>query len=214
MPRFHPTEEMLLDYAAGSLSEAIGLLVATHLALCPTCRERVRELEALGGLLLDSMPAVPVRTTADDILARLATPQPSFNCPKPAERCLSVPRPLRDYLPAPLETMPWRQITRHLGEIDLPVGSGTERTKLMRIGAGSAIPRHTHPGSEYILVLSGGFSDSAGQYGRGDVAVADDTIQHRPVADADGDCLCLAVIDGGLRLTGPIGRLINLFYKF
>jgi putative transcriptional regulator len=35
-----------------------------------------------------------------------------------------------------------------------------------------------------------------------------------PTADDDGDCVCLAVTDAPLRLTGPIGRLFNPFIRF
>ena len=44
-----------MDYAAGSLSEPVALLIATHLALCPRCRHEVEEFEALGGALLEDL---------------------------------------------------------------------------------------------------------------------------------------------------------------
>ena len=37
-PVHHPTDEFLLDYAAGALGEPKSLLVATHLSMCPACR--------------------------------------------------------------------------------------------------------------------------------------------------------------------------------
>jgi putative transcriptional regulator len=40
-------------------------------------------------------------------------------------------------------------------------------------------------------VLAGGYSSSQGSFQRGDVEYADGEIQHQPVADADGDCVCL-----------------------
>ena len=45
----HPSEALLLDYALGSLAEGWSLAVATHLSLCPMCRQQVAEMEALGG---------------------------------------------------------------------------------------------------------------------------------------------------------------------
>jgi putative transcriptional regulator len=84
----------------------------------------------------------------------------------------------------------------------------------MRIRAGRAVPRHTHRGYELVCVLEGGFSDAAGHYGRGDVAVADDGVDHQPTADADGDCICLAVTDAPVRLTGRFWRLLNPFVRF
>ena len=79
----------------------------------------------------------------------------------------------------------------------------------MRIKAGTAMPLHSHDGHELTLVLAGGFSDDDKHFLPGDVAVADASVNHRPVADPGEDCLCLAVTDAPLRLTGPFGRLLN-----
>jgi putative transcriptional regulator len=96
---------------------------------------------------------------------------------------------------------------------ELGVGDA-EHTRLLRIAPGTAIPRHTHGGSEVTLILDGGYRDCGENYARGDVQVADPSVDHAPVADEDGPCLCLAVTDARLRLTGPVGRLINPFVKF
>ena len=77
----------------------------------------------------------------------------------------------------------------------------------MRVRAGKAVPQHTHEGNELTLVLEGSFHDELGRYARGDLAITDPTVEHRPVADEGQDCLCLAVTDARLRLTGPLGRL-------
>ena len=70
--KFHLGDDILLKYAAGTLDEASGLLVATHLALCPHCRARNRAADALGGALLDSLEAAPLPDSAmDAVLARL-----------------------------------------------------------------------------------------------------------------------------------------------
>ena len=53
-PDHHPSEELLLDHAAGALAEASALIVATHLALCPRCRADVAALEAAGAGLLEA----------------------------------------------------------------------------------------------------------------------------------------------------------------
>jgi putative transcriptional regulator len=36
---------------------------------------------------------------------------------------------------------------------------------------------------------------------------------HRPVVDSDEECICLAVLDAPLKLTGMIGRLVNPFLR-
>jgi putative transcriptional regulator len=72
------------------------------------------------------------------------------------------------------------------------------------------MPRHTHRGEELTLVLQGSFSDAAGNYARGDVATANAEIDHQPLAGAGELCLCLAVEEEPLRLTGIVGRALNL----
>jgi putative transcriptional regulator len=84
----------------------------------------------------------------------------------------------------------------------------------MRIRAGVSMPQHTHKGREMTLVLAGGFTDDTGHFLRGDLSLTDGTVDHVPTADDDGDCVCLAVTDAPLRLTGPIGRLFNPFIRF
>jgi putative transcriptional regulator len=85
------------------------------------------------------------------------------------------------------------------------------RTRLLWIKAGAKVPTHTHGGREYTLVLQGSFSDESGRFGRGDVEVADAEVTHKPVAGSECDCICLAVTDAPLRMTGPIGRILNYF---
>jgi len=67
---------------------------------------------------------------------------------------------------------------------------------------------------EFEGLLAGGFSDGDRQYQRGDFSFSDGEIDHSPVADDDGECLCLTVTDAPLRLTGPLMRLLNPFIRF
>ena len=46
----HLNDDLLLDYAAGTLSEGWSLAVACHLAMCPQCRDQLALAEATGGL--------------------------------------------------------------------------------------------------------------------------------------------------------------------
>jgi len=217
---FHVSEEHLMDYAAGTASEPVSLLVATHLALCPECRAKVTDYERIGGAMLaDSKPADLTDAALDAVMARLdeapadlPAHKPAVHYDEPTRRIL--PEPLRSYLGDNLSALPWRNVTRSLQEIELPIGDSGYRTRLLRIKAGQAMPEHTHGGSEMTLVLAGGFSDATGHYGRGDVSIADDELVHTPVADAGEDCICLAVTDAPLKLTGPVGRIINLFMRY
>ncbi len=212
MPHHHPSEEMLLGYAAGSMNEPLALLVATHLALCPTCRREVSAYEMLGGEELEGQP--PVSMASDslvrvlDLLDEPEAAAQGIERKEPAEGDLRLPQPLRDYVAGSLDGLDWHQ-RGGIAEASLLPDRNSFKTRLMRIRPRTAIPEHSHHGSEYTLVLTGGFSDHTGHFLRGDVAIADPDVQHRPIADAGEDCICLAVMDAPLRFTGPITRLLS-----
>lgn len=228
-PSHHPADDALLDYAAGAASEAASVMIASHLALCPACRAEVARLEALGGAMLEDLPPTPLAAAdLDSLLARLDAldadaPAPRAAAPAPAPSIL-IPRPLRDYLAdmdgaidvgGDLAALPWRKLGGGVDEIAIPhATSAGERLRLLRIKAGSAVPRHTHHGNEMVMVLTGGFTDASGHYQRGDVGVSDPGIDHTPVADRDTDCVCLSFTDAPLRFTGPLGWLLNRLVKF
>jgi putative transcriptional regulator len=218
VPTFHPEPETLLGYAAGSLDEASSVLVATHLALCPRCRAEVRRLETVGGALTGSLEPVALAPDAlAAVLARLDEPEAPARRPAgPAfdrETLFSVPAPLRDYLGGNLSSLPWRWRGPSIRELPLAIGDGGPRASLIRVRPGTALPAHTHTGAETTLVLCGAFVDDGQSFARGDVSIATSDDDHQPVATPDAECLCFAVVDGPLRLTGPIGRLFNPFLR-
>lgn len=221
LPSHHPGDVLLIDYAGGSLPEGPSLVVATHLALCPCCRLTVSELESIGGSLLDDLePEVLSDGCLEAVMARLDQPCAERRRAKP---CISrpghrprLPEPLAGYLgERGLEGLRWRFLQPGMSYADLPsCGNGSDgATRLFRMKGGAGVPRHTHGGIELTVVLEGGFSDELGQFQPGDIAVGDESIDHRPVADPEG-CLCLSATIGGLRLTGSIGRLFNRFVNF
>lgn len=223
-PVHHPSLELLLDYAAGSTGEAAGLALATHLALCPECREVVAQLESVGGALLEAIePAAVPSEALDSLLARLDKPVPVPDHRSPADAAAPgllpdpVPQPLRSYIGQGLGAIRWKRVMRGVEQADIVTGRGRQsnvRARLLRIAPGVRVPRHTHDGTEMTLVLAGGFSDGDKQYQRGDFSFCDGQDDHSPVADDDGECLCLTVTDAPLRMTGPLMQLLNPFIRF
>jgi putative transcriptional regulator len=212
-PTHHLSDEWLIDYAAGTAPEPVSVLVATHLALCPDCRASYRRLEAIGGALLELASPVAVGAAArESVLARLDDPAPiPAAAPTPTANSPSqLPRPLRDCVPNGLAALPWQRLGRGAAIAWLRCASTTPYKMLMlRIAAGGSVPWHTHRGNELVLVLQGAYVDHLGRFGPGDVAIADDTIDHRPIADKGEDCFCLAVVDAPIRFTGVFSRLLN-----
>lgn len=212
----HPIgDEFLLDYAAGTAPEPIALVVATHAALNPQSRETLSRLEAAGGAMLSGLsPASVSAASLDRVLARLETQEATPLPTRPPVADALLPPALRAHVPKGIEALPWRRRAGGLAEAELPCGDGKRyKVSLLRIGAGRSIPRHSHRGEEMLLVLDGGFSDEHGHYVRGDVCFADAAVEHHPVADADGDCLCLAVTEGPIRIKGPLGFLLRPFLR-
>lgn len=218
IPHHHLDADLLLDYAAGKTNEATSVLVATHLALCPACRAELRHYESLGGALVEAeAPAEIAEGALAAVLARLDENEPEEPAPAPEvsdpATIQLVPQPLRAYLHAGLNGLNWR--TRGIGikEASLDLGDPTIRASLLRIAPGTAIPSHTHDGIETTMVLQGAFNDTTGRYARGDIAVATDELDHRPIAEADEECICFVMVEGDLKLTGRFTRLLNPFVR-
>ncbi len=210
--KHHPSEALLLDYATGALGETWSLAVATHLALCPECRRTVSDIEALGGSLLDAIVPESVASSAfDAVMARLdAAPDAAVvtrPAPAPATPVPTLPEPLRSYAGGDAETLPWKRLG--LGAYHLPIATGNDgaTARLLRIPAGRPVPTHSHGGLELTLVFQGAFSDTTGDYGRGDLQEADETLEHRPHAAPGEDCICLAVTDAPLRFRSIAARI-------
>ena len=210
-------DDLLLAHAAGSLPLPVGLAVATHLALSPSSRRLYERYEAVGGHLIETMPVAGMADDAwEQLLGRLDDEDAGEAAP-PRPRCgelegSTLPLPLREFVPGALDELPWRHLVG-ASTYEIETGTSEFQTSLIRVRAGRAVPQHTHGGTELTVVLEGAFSDHSGRYGRGDLALADGSVDHQPIADADADCLCLTVTDGPVRLTGPLGRLLNPFLR-
>ena len=94
----------------------------------------------------------------------------------------------------------------------LPTSKGAV-ARLLHIPAGVAVPDHGHRGLELTLVLQGAFSDEVDRFGPGDIEVADESLEHTPVAEAGMDCICLAVTDAPLRFNALLPRMLQPFVR-
>ena len=211
----HPTDEMLAAYAAGTASEGIALLIAAHMTYCPACRARVSALEAVSAAMFaeggaDGEGDALLAAT----LARLDDPEPEGPndevAPAAAADDPVMPRPLARVVGVPFQDIRWRFRMPGVSELPIDLG-GAERVSLLRVRPGAGVPSHTHTATEATLVLKGELCDGPARIGRGSVQVATAEDDHHPHAGPGEDCICLTVIDGGLRFTGPFGRALNLF---
>jgi putative transcriptional regulator len=232
MIHHHPPFELLFDFASGTLPEPAALVVAAHAEMCEACRREIASFEAVGGEMLAEI--APVAMSADALaamMARLDEPESTLS-PAAAGRssiagagtgadraALSdpiaerLPAAVRGYLGDDLTGLAWRKVAGMFEEIRLPINVKGFKASLMRLKPGSIMPVHTHRGREYTLVLAGGYRDNGSQYGPGDFSLKDASDVHRPVVDSDEECICLAVLDAPVKLTGMMGRLVNPFLR-
>lgn len=208
----HLSDELLESYAAGSLSEGWSIAVASHLALCPSCRQRLETFECLGGQLLEALPvAEPIDAAWNAIQARLTSREAKPETVKPVRSsAVSVlPEPLRSYTGGDVGSLKWRALGRGAYHIIIPTGDEATTVRLLKIPAGKPVPEHDHGGRELTLVLSGSFADGDEIFARGDIEEADAGLVHQPVATPGADCICLAVTDAPLRFRSWVVRLVQ-----
>ncbi len=219
LPKHHLSDELLMDYASGALDEAASLFVSSHLTLCPHCRARQAELEALGGVLLEDLEPVSMAEGAfDALMTRLELPEAANDADAALLASKTVagkilPSPLRRYFGCDLQDISWQKKGGGVSVAPVPgIGDGSHAF-MLKVEAGRAVPQHTHTGNEYVMVLQGAFADASGTFARGDVELADGDVDHQPIAAAGEDCVCLAVTDAPLKFTGSSGWLLNMFVK-
>ena len=212
--RHHISDEILMSYAAGSLAEGWGLVVATHLALCPQCRAHSRSAEAIGGSLLESLEETPVSSGALAlIMARIEREKVSSARSEalvPASPMM-LPEPLRRYVGGDLDQLKWRRLGPRAFHIPIKVSDAETQVRMLRFPGGMTVPAHGHGGRELTLILAGTLHDDSAIFARGDVEETDASIEHQPMAGPGEDCICLAVTDAPLRFKSLAARLIQPF---
>jgi putative transcriptional regulator len=202
-------DTLLARYVAGSLPAPAHMLVAAHLEIKQDNRAFVRGLEGMAGEALETEAPIAIGQR-DRRLAAIFDAPPPPRIETPYGDTGIFPRVLRDFVGFDAGETPWRTKMPGFREFDVGEVDGCH-VSLFWIRPGRRIPTHTHGGAELTLVLDGAFTDIAGRYGRGDISIADENVEHRPTAEKDRPCIGLAVTDAPLRLSGPIGqRLLDI----
>ena len=216
--RHHPSDTTLIAYAAGHLGEALAAIVASHLAVCPRCRQRNHVADEIGGgLLTDTEPAAMRDDALNAVFARIDSGAPSNDTPAtegPRAGQHGVAAPLGALLPADLEEIRWRSVGPGIRQARLDDSTDApEGLKLLKIAPGRAVPRHTHRGHEMTLIVSGSYTDELGRFQAGDIADLDGEVDHQPVSDTGEDCICIIATDAPLRFQGWVPRLMQPFVR-
>lgn len=208
----HIPDEMLAAYAAGRLPATFEMVVAAHVSMCDACRAALETHETLGGALMEEAPGESV---GDDLLERTLAMLDEAPAPETASR--AAPKRFGIY-PGPvaeaLKNAPprWRSAGGGVKQ-QILAEDGKSSVRLLYIPGGMAVPDHGHHGTELTMVLQGAFHDETGRFGPGDVEVADESLEHTPIADEGMDCICLAATDARLRFLSLLPRLAQPFLR-
>jgi len=212
--------EIYSSYAAGCLDPAFSLLVETQAAIRPDVKRAVARAETIAGVFFESEDQAALSNGAiDKAFAMIDAFEAGERSPPRAnaihlageglDELLGLPEPLREVALTSFQENKWRGLTQGIRRLKLDAGSQAE-IELYRIDPGCTVPRHSHAGSEFTLVVAGGFSDETGSFGPGDISLKGPNDTHQPTGDMDGVCYALAVRDGGLRFTGIMGLVQRL----
>ena len=204
----HAPDALLAAYAAGSLPQPFAIVVAAHISLCNDCRAACAAHEAAGGAVLETVGEEAVsdalRGRVLGLLDAPSVPEPQF------ERVGIFPGPVVEAM----RGRPPRWTPLGMGIRQCILASGRQgSTRLLSIPPGRAVPDHSHNGLELTLVLQGAFSDETGCFGVGDLELADQSLEHTPVADDGAECICLAATDAPLRFSSLIPSLLQPIFR-
>lgn len=202
----HPDGATLMSYAAATLAEPLAAVVASHVAMCPSCWSQVEDLERFGAALM----LASTRRAADSPLRPKSRPPDALMTePRQGEQSGELlPAPLVVAYNLTMDRIPWRRLGPGVWHHRLALRQESEGDlRLLRIAAGRRMPDHGHGGAELTLMLDGSYSDVTGEYRRGDVQDVDEEVEHQPVVGTEADCVCLIASVHPARFKSLIGRI-------
>ena len=218
MTSHHPDDQLLMSMTAGSLERGPSVVTAAHVERCPRCCNRVRELEAVGGALLEDLS--PVVLSADalsltlsrlDALDLAGAQQPAVHAVRSGSPLATLPEGTawpRSLRGASIDR--WRRLGPWVRWSRVRFAGDTANLHVLRVAAGKKLPVHGHRGGELSLVLQGAYLEGGERFEAGDFVEADDSTRHHPVVAPEGECICLVSVQGRLDFRGPVGRVLGM----
>ncbi len=174
-PRRHPHGETLISFAAGALDPAFALVLNCHLQFCPRCRRALRELEDVGGLLLEGMIADKDEAFSLRVQSRLSQEfaqtlsSLNHNAPLDPGNEALMPAPLARATGLRRETIPWQDLSPGVKNFELlEFALGPVRARVVQIEPGAILQSERH-GGQLALLLWGAYRHDGERFERGDL---------------------------------------------
>jgi putative transcriptional regulator len=187
----HLDDATLMSLAAGTLTPALAVVAASHVAWCPACRQGLAAAEALGAALLADGTRADRSRAAADAASRARCGAPAAQPRGIAKRVAGVALAGR----SPADAVRWR-----------PLGIGICITVSRCMVRHGRVAPHTYLGrtrpagarAQRRRADAGAarsYQDETGQFRVGDAADLDESIEHRPVADPEAGCICVLAFE-------------------
>lgn len=198
-PRHHLDIATLMSCSAGSQPEALALIVASHLAVCPQCRSDLEMGSSIGVALFEDI--APAALTCGDPRLSNTDPdgsaQPNAGVPPPGSRHAEdhgagqAPVPPLTWIAAQRE-LTWTEPAPGVGVAALPLSLNARgRLHLVRMAPGASLPPRLTDTTELTFVVDGGIGTATRSLKAGDVLEGLVAHQDRLTADLSDGCLCL-----------------------
>ncbi len=191
----------------------INVAVSSHVEDCPGCSQKIDSLLEEAGddwyRQEEFESASDLSSIADAILNEEAKPvqaNPASSVDREvqiADRVVRLPQLLAGIYSLGVT---WKQVARGIHQAVIDLDSKTV-SKFVYMEPGSRVPRHSHRGNEFMLVLEGALSDELGDYQASDFVVRDKQHIHAQVSEKG--CVCLFITDAPLYFTEGLLRFFN-----
>ncbi len=219
----HLHESTLMSYVAGALPASLSVVAGAHLERCAYCRDRMRDAEAIGSVLLEQTQPVAAddrrQALREAMLSTLSTAEVQPGQAMPAKQLPNerpeadpdhLPVSLHPYFGDSLSRLRWRWMAPGVHCIR---AEQMPSLIMLKIAPGKCLPMHSHGRSELTQILRGSYNDALGLFAPGDVADLDEDVEHQPVTAPGVPCICVSALDAPLVFSGWVARQVQRFVK-
>ncbi len=215
----HLDDATLMSLSAGTLGEALSVVASAHTAMCSRCRARMRELDVIGGVLLEAVEPAGLehgRMSLGALAARhlgSGTPVRSQEVGRVRHADTgagALPSPLARVIGRPIDDINWKWLGPGVATHVVRLSDGAEGDlRLLRVAPNKKLPEHGHGGTELTMIISGAYRDQFGVFGPGDVADMDEDVEHQPIVEPGAPCICAVACEAPARFKGRVARLLQ-----
>ena len=216
----HPDLGLLKEFYEGTLAVGFSMAISAHVDDCAACRECVAEIaESICNDWYDDHASIDTNDKEfagilDDIVSQPASgtnipneetsaPEAPLRTVQLKGRTIKLPHVLQQFIATGFR---WKEIGKGIHQALIDADPAT-KCEIILMEPGARVPRHTHMGKEFMLVLDGSISDGNCNYGVADFVVSDQQIHHGQLT-TDG-CICLFITDAPLKFTEGFAQLLN-----